>query len=270
MRTITVVMVFFAALLCFSTEAEAQKRRPAKRPAAKPTPKPTPRPPAISSIERAAVQLVSNQQFNVTRFVDILGPVAAAIENIDKTRSTTRLSQKVLDDNEKNKKDLIGAITDLRAVLVNLENEFRSKPELRKYLPQIQGISQLSAQSEDLALAGKFVESRKPLVTVGAKLSDTLAVMPKTAGASPTRQPVRAVNQPVSAARPVNTGSQPTGSKRNVAIGMTREEVRASIWGEPTSVDTRDSATLGSSEWWNYSGGRSLYFKNGKLSVIKP
>ena len=269
MRTITVVMVFFAALLCFSTAADAQ-RRPARRPAVKPTPKPTPRPPVISAVERAAVQLVSNQQFNVTRFVDLLGPVAAAIETVDRTRSTTRLSQKVLDDNETNKRDLVGAIREMRAVLVNLENEFRSKPELRKYLPQLQGISELSAQSEDLALAGKFVDSRKPLVTVGAKLSDTLAVMPKTTTPGTTRQPVRAVNQPVSTTRPVNNVSQPTGAKRNVAIGMTREEVRASTWGEPISIDTRTSAALGSGEWWNYSGGRSLYFKNGKLTSIKP
>ena len=262
-------MVFFAALLGLSTAAEAQKR-PAKRPAAKPTPKSTPRPPFISAVERAAVQQVSNQQSNVTRFVDILGPVAAGIETIDRSSSGTRPSQKVLDENETNKRKLIEAIRGLRTGLVNLENDFRSKPELRKYLPQLQGISELSAQSEDFALAGNFVDSRKPLMTVGAKLSDTLAVMPKTAGSSPTRQPVSTVRQPVSTTRPVSTAPQPTGTKRNVAIGMTKEEVRASTWGAPLSIETHSSAALGSGEWWNYSGGRSLYFKNGKLTSIKP
>lgn len=262
-------MVFFAALLCFSTAAQAQ-RRPARRTAAKPTPRPTPRPPVISAVERTAVQQVSNQQSNVTRFVDILGPVAAGIETVDRTSSTTRLSQKVLDENEANKKKLIEAIRGLRAGLVNLENDFRSKPELRRYLPQLQGISELSAQAEDFALAGKFVDSRKPLVTVGSKLSDTLAVMPKTTGSSSTRQPVSTMSQPISTTRPVSTASQPAGAKRNVAIGMTRDEVRASTWGAPISIDTRTSAALGSGEWWNYSGGRSLYFKNGKLASIKP
>jgi hypothetical protein len=43
----------------------------------------------------------------------------------------------------------------------------------------IQGISDLSGQSETSAIAGKFVAANTPLRTVQQKLTDTLAAMPK-------------------------------------------------------------------------------------------
>lgn len=175
MRTIWVLMIFSGVLFCFAGTAEAQRRKPApRRPAAKPTPKP-----AVATIGvRLAKEKVSNQRSNVTRFIGLLAPVAVELEKTEAESKTKRLSKKALDDHDKNKKDLMKAMRDLREGLVNLENEFRAKAELRRFLPQLQGISMLSVQSEDLAFAGKFVDSRKPLVSVAAKLSDTMAVMP--------------------------------------------------------------------------------------------
>lgn len=170
-------MILTAAVMCFAGSAEAQKTRKttAKRPpAAKPTPKPTP--PTMEV--RLAREKVSTQQSNVNLFIDKLGPIAASIETLEKDSKTKRISKKVLDENEANKKKLILAIGGMRVALVNLETEFRTKPSLRKYLPQLQGIATLGADSENAALTGKFVDSRKPLVAVIAKLSDTLAVMP--------------------------------------------------------------------------------------------
>lgn len=176
MKTIRVLMLITAAFLCFVGSAEAQRtRRTTKRPpAAKPTPKPTP--PTMEV--RLAREKVENQRSNVNRFVDMLAPIAANIETLDKDAKIKKISKKSIDGNESNKKKVILALGNLRTGLVNLENEFRSKPALRKYLPQLEGIAALSADSENAALTGKFVESRKPLVTVVTKLSDTLAVMP--------------------------------------------------------------------------------------------
>lgn len=178
MKTIRVFMVLTAVFLCFAGTAEAQRTRrtaPRKRPpAVKPTPKPTAQPMEV----RLAREKVSNQHSNVNRFIDLLGPIAANIETLDREARTRRISKKSIDDNEATKKKVVTAISDLRKGLVSLESEFRTKPSLRKFLPQLQGIAELSAQSETAALSGRFVDSRKPLVAVVGKLSDTLAVMP--------------------------------------------------------------------------------------------
>lgn len=177
MKTIRVFLVLTAAFVCFAGTAEAQRtrRKPAPRkPAVKPTPKPTAQPMEV----RLAREKVSNQHSNVNRFIDVLGPIAANIETLDRDAKTRRISKKSIDGNEASKKKVISAISNLRAGLVSLESEFRTKPLLRKFLPQIQGIAELSAQSETAALSGRFVDSRKPLVAVVGKLSDTLAVMP--------------------------------------------------------------------------------------------
>ena len=126
---------------------------------------------------RAAKEKVSNQIANLTRFIDILGPISAAIEAVDKEARTRKVKKTVLDQNEVNKGKVLEAIRNLRAGLVALETEFRTKTVLRKYLVKIEGISVLSAQSEDSAFAGKFIESRRPLLTVLQKLSDTYPAM---------------------------------------------------------------------------------------------
>ncbi|MBK9153441.1 MAG: hypothetical protein IPM25_04370 [Chloracidobacterium sp.] len=166
-------IVFSILLLSMAIPAAAQRTR---KPAPKPTPKPT-KPVATPEVA-AAKQKVSNQLYNVNTFVDKMGPIAVAIEDIDKESETKRLSQEVIDANEANKQKVILAIRGLREGLRILESDFRTKPALTKYLPQIQGIANLCALSEDSAIAGKFVASKEPLRQVAMKLTDTMAVMP--------------------------------------------------------------------------------------------
>ena len=45
--------------------------------------------------------------------------------------------------------------------MIALEVDFRTKPQLQKYLINIQGISDMSGRAEDLANGGEFVESGK-------------------------------------------------------------------------------------------------------------
>lgn len=244
MRTIRYLFIFLAAVVCLAGSVEAQKR-PVRRPAPRPTPTPRPTLPPLEV--RTARQTVSNQQANVTRFVDVLASVGGPVENLDKELKAKPISNRnkaVFDRNETDKKKLVEAIRGLRAGLVSLENEFRSKPVLRVYLPQIQGIAALSAQSEDSAIAGRFVDARKPLITIAAKLSDTLAAMPggSTAVAPGTR------------------------FRAGVSIGMTGPEVRASSWGAPIRINRISSTT----EQWIYRGTRSLRLVNGKVTVISP
>ena len=169
--SLAVVIVFLTA---FGLSANAQKRRPAPRKST-----------AVKKIStipplevRAARVKVSNQLSNVDQFIKVLGPIAQNIEDLDNQARTRKISQTSSDTNEANKKKVITAIRGLRDGLVTLESEFRVKPDLKKYLPMIQGISDLAAQAHDSAFAGKFVASQAPLKTISQKLSATLTAMP--------------------------------------------------------------------------------------------
>lgn len=124
---------------------------------------------------KAGAEKVSIQIKNVTKFIFVLGGVASGIESIDKDPKAAKAA---LDANSANKQAVMQAIRNLRAGIAALEVDFRVKPALKKYLPQIQGITDLVAQSEELAAAGRFSDSGKPLLTVVEKLADTLAAIP--------------------------------------------------------------------------------------------
>lgn len=55
---------------------------------------------------------------------------------------------------------------------------------------------------------------------------------------------------------------------RGVILGMSPEEVRASSWGRPKSVNTTTGA-YGTHEQWVYGGQNYLYFENGRLTTIQ-
>ena len=176
MRIARILTVFSTLLLALAIPAAAQRTR---RPVPKATPRPTSTKSTVSPIVAAAKQQVANQLSNVNMFVDKMGPIAIAIESIDRDARTRRFNKKVIDDNELNKEKLVTAIRGVRAGLVSLETDFRTKPQLTRYLPQIQGISDLCARSEDNAIAGRFVASKDPLRQVAQKLTDTMAVLPR-------------------------------------------------------------------------------------------
>lgn len=165
--------VFALALLAGS--AEAQKRTAKKSTTKKSTSTQSTVPPLDV---RTAREKVSIQLANVNRFVDVLGPVAQGIETLDRSAGTKPLSPTAADKNEANKEKVIAAIRNLRVGLSLLEADFRTKTALRKYLPTIEGITDLAARSEDSAIAGKFVAAKDPLRDAAQKLTDTLAVLP--------------------------------------------------------------------------------------------
>lgn len=127
---------------------------------------------------RAAREKVDAQLANVNRFVDVLGPIAQGIETLDTSAKTKVLPKATADKNAANKLKVIEAIRNLKAGLSVLESEFRTKPALQKYLPQIQGITDLASEAEDSAIAGKFVASKDPLRNIAKKLTDTMTALP--------------------------------------------------------------------------------------------
>lgn len=176
MRHLKAAVLAIVSLAVFAGAADAQKK-PVKKPVAK---KPTAAKVTVPPLDvRAAREKVDVQLANVTRFIDVLGPIAQGIEDLDASAKTKRLPKATLDQNEVNKQKVIAAIRNLRDALATLESEFRTKPILAKYLPSIQGITDLGSQSEDTAIAGRFVAAKDPLRDAAQKLTDTLAVLPK-------------------------------------------------------------------------------------------
>lgn len=169
------ITALFALLLCVGSVAAQKKAAPKKS-----TPK---KPPAETKIVpplevRAAREKVDIQFSNVTTFVEVMGPIVQAIEDLDEAARAKKLPKATVDSNEETKRKLIEAIRNLRAGLASLESEFRTKASLKKYLVSIEGITDLAALSEDTAIAGKYVASKDPLRDAAKRLRDTLAVMP--------------------------------------------------------------------------------------------
>jgi hypothetical protein len=167
-------LVFAMAALSLGAHAQTTKR-----PVRKTTPAASRTTSTLPPLDvRAARVKVSNQQANVSAFIQRLGTVGQAIEALDVELRTKRLNKESIDKNNADKQKVIAAIRGLRDGMVKLESEFRVKPALKKYLPTIQGISDLAGQSEASAIAGKFVAANAPLRTIQQKLTDTLAAMP--------------------------------------------------------------------------------------------
>jgi hypothetical protein len=172
------IMTFVAVLTCvfgltFSTAA--QKRKTSVKKTRTSTTGTTAAP---GGEIKSGAQKVSTQLKNVSKFIYILGGVAQGIEDVDKDIRTGKVSQATVDQNAKNKQAVVRTIGNLRAGLANLEVEFRTKPALKNYLAQIQGITDMSGRAEDQAAAGQLTDSGKTLLLVVEKLSDTLAALP--------------------------------------------------------------------------------------------
>jgi hypothetical protein len=168
--------VILVCLLALSLPALAQKRRTSRKaPRAETTNVST----ATNMLDvKSGAEKVSTQVKNVTKFIYVLGGVARVIEDLDKEIKAGKASRNANDLNAKNKQAVLQTIRGIRAGLAALEVEFRTKPALRSYLVNIQGISDMSGVAEDQALGGQFTEAGKTLLLVIEKLSDTLAAMP--------------------------------------------------------------------------------------------
>ncbi len=165
---VTVVLVVVATALSVS----AQKKKPA----------PAPKKPTVAATNaleiKQSAEKVATQLKNVTSFIYTLGGVATGIEDADKEARAGRLSRAGVDKNNQFKQAVIQSIRNLKAGLAALEIEFRTKASIKPYLAQINGVTDLATQAEDLASGGQFTNSGKSLILVVEKLADTLVAMP--------------------------------------------------------------------------------------------
>ena len=163
------------SVLIFAADAAAQ-RKPAK-----PAPK---KPPVTKTVVqpldvRVAREKVEIQRDNVNGFADRLTPIAQSIEVLDKAAAEGRLTPDAVAKNDATKQKFIVILRNIRNDLTMVESEFRTKPTLQKYLPNVKGVTEMALLAENEAIAGQFTASMKPLRDIVIKLTDALAVIPK-------------------------------------------------------------------------------------------
>ena len=170
-------MTILICVFCLTISAAAQKRRTAgKRTKTLVSSAATS---SMATVElKAGAQKVSTQIKNVSKFIYNLGGVARVIEDLDREIAAKKASSSAPELYARNKQAIVSSIKNLRVGLAALEIEFRTKPALRNYLFQIQGIADMTGRAEDQATAGQLTESGKTLLLVVEKLSDTLAALP--------------------------------------------------------------------------------------------
>lgn len=128
---------------------------------------------------RAAREKVDIQLSNVNEFLAKLAPLAANLEMAIADQNAGKLKPATSAGIDRARANLVQSIHDIGSALNTLESEFRTKPALSKYLTNVQGITDLAAESEDSASAGQFIAAKDPLRKVAQRLTDTLAVMPR-------------------------------------------------------------------------------------------
>ena len=121
---------------------------------------------------------VAIQIKNITKFVFVLGGVARGIEDIDKDVRAGKASGAVARQNEEFKANVRASFRGITTGMIKLESEFRTKPALRKYLLDIEGVAGRCSTAENLASAGRFHDGGLELLLVVERLADTLVAMP--------------------------------------------------------------------------------------------
>ena len=168
---------FLALALCLLTftaaSATAQKRT------AKGTTKTTSTSTLLPLEVRAARDKVDTQLSNVNVWLNKYGPIALNLDAAVADEKNGKLSAKTTQAIDASRNKVVASIRDLKTGLTDLESKFRTTAVLSRYLPMIQGITDLAARSEDAAVAGQFVAAKDPLRDVTKKLTDTLNAMPK-------------------------------------------------------------------------------------------
>lgn len=170
-KTAQILVLLITVVALFAGTAAAQKKKPAttKKPAATVT----------NTLEiREGADKVSIQLKNVSKFLYLLGGIAAGLETTDRDAKAGKLTRAQLDTFAQQKQAVINSIRNLKAGLSALEVDFRTKNGVKPYLIHVQGVTNLAIESEDLATAGRFTDSGKVYLTVIEKLADALTAMP--------------------------------------------------------------------------------------------
>ena len=114
----------------------------------------------------------------ITEFLYVYGGVANEIERTEgEARAAGRGGAELTSLAERSRTTLRRSLGDVRAGLDQLELDFRSTPELRRYYDRLGGVAAAAADAEELAGANRLKDAGRKLLSVVGRLTDTLAAM---------------------------------------------------------------------------------------------
>jgi hypothetical protein len=164
-----IITVVLTLMLLVPGLANAQRR---------PVPQPSPSTSDSKAQIADAIRITAEQTKLLNRFIYILGGVADAIEKVDEEMRQGKASRSAIEQNDRNKDAVMQSIRNLRAGVVSLEVDFRSKEYLRPYSGFVSGITQMMGTAEDQVGDGKVREAGRTLLAISERLIDTLATLP--------------------------------------------------------------------------------------------
>jgi hypothetical protein len=120
---------------------------------------------------------VADQIKTLTRFIYVLGGIAKGLENVDDAARRNEASPAILEQATKNKQTVRASIRKVREGLDQLESDFSSTIELRRYYTRLAGVAAGAAAAEEQAAANQFDKSGRTLLEVVNRLTDVLLEM---------------------------------------------------------------------------------------------
>jgi hypothetical protein len=125
----------------------------------------------------AGATRVANQIKFLTKFIYLLGSVAANIASVDDSIRRNQAPAAMAEKNQQNKTAVKASITGFRESLDKLEIDFRTTPELQPYYIRLAGVASGTADAEALAATNQFDQAGRKLLDVINRLTDVLVAM---------------------------------------------------------------------------------------------
>lgn len=120
---------------------------------------------------------VADQIKTLTRFIYLLGGVGKGLELMDESERRNEASPALLEQAKKNKVTVRTSIQSLRESLDQLESDFSSNPDLRRYYTRLAGVAAGAATAEQQAASSQFDRAGRTLLEVVNRLTDVLLEM---------------------------------------------------------------------------------------------
>src|SRR4029453_13994434 len=120
---------------------------------------------------------VADQIKTLTRFIYLLGGVGKGLELMDESERRNEASPALLEQAKKNKVTVRTSIQSLRESLDQLESDFSSNPDLRRYYTRLAGVASGAAAAEQQAASNQFDRAGRTLLEVVNRLTDVLLEM---------------------------------------------------------------------------------------------
>ena len=120
---------------------------------------------------------IADQIKTLTRFIYVLGGIAKGLENVDDAARRNEASPAILEQAKQNKLTVRTSIRKVREGLDQLESDFSSTTDLRRYYTRLAGVAAGAAAAEELAAANQFDRAGRTLLDVVNRLTDVLLEM---------------------------------------------------------------------------------------------